>query len=141
MMQAHTTKPSMSQSVGSRRLRASRAAYVKQHVFLPPGAQPPKIPLATMMSGLGAGEASDVDSLSMAGYSLATVAGSVLSGGLVGLVAARSKDGALRGAMLTGGLAGIVEGRRLFDTNPVTAAALGLAGLLSAGMLAYSFVR
>ena len=80
------------------------------------------------LSGLGA-----ID-MSAVGYEAATVLGAAAGGGLVGYVAAKSKQGVFRGAAFSSGLALIADGVTSWkETMKGKAAILAALGLLAAG--------
>jgi hypothetical protein len=80
------------------------------------------------LSGLGALDMTAV------GYEAATVLGAAAGGGLVGYVAAKSKQGVFRGAAFSSGLALLADGVGAWkESAKGKAAVLGILGVLAAG--------
>jgi hypothetical protein len=80
--------------------------------------------------------------LSAVGYEAATVLGAAAGGGLVGYVAAKTKQGVYRGAAFSSGLALIADGVTSWKaTEKGKAAVLGLLGLLAAGWSVRNMMR
>ena len=81
------------------------------------------------IQGLGAS-----DTMSAVGYEAATVLGAAAGGGLVGYIAAKSKQGAIRGAAFSSGLALVADGVGAYKEQATgKAAILAVLGVLEAG--------
>lgn len=81
------------------------------------------------IQGLGASA-----TMSTVTYEAATVLGAAAGGGLVGYIAAKSKQGVFRGAAFSSGLALVADGVGAYKEQATSKAAiLGLLGILAAG--------